>query len=366
MIRAFKYSIKPTKIQTGIICNQFELCRELYNTALEHRIASFKAGKPVFYHDQQNELPEIKKQFPEFKKVNSQVLQNIVRRLDIAFQNFFRRVKNGETPGFPRFKGSDRFHSITYPQFGFKIKGNRIKLHGIGNVKIKIHRDITGCKIKTCTIKKSGNKWFCILVVETNEIIPQKKNPINTVGIDLGIETFATLSNGDKIIIPERISITEGKIKDAQRKYSLAKTKNNKNKITNLYRKITDQKHDFLHKESKKLVDKFDMISYENLNISAMISSPENIFNKGISDSCWGKFIYMLKYKAESAGTYAIAVNPKYTSQKCSNCEALVKKGIKERFHNCHICGLYIHRDLNASYNVLKLGTNLLETMIKT
>jgi putative transposase len=134
--------------------------------ALEHRISSFKVGKPVSYKDQANELPELKGSFPDFKTVHSQIQQDVLKRLDKSFQHFFRWVKQDDTPGFPRFKNKERFRSICYPQSGFMVTGSRITLSGIGKVRWRVHRDITqGMRIKTCTIKKTGNYWYCIHIV---------------------------------------------------------------------------------------------------------------------------------------------------------------------------------------------------------
>ena len=354
MIVSYKYRIYPTSKQIAIIERQLDICRWLYNTALEHRISAYKsAGISISYKDQQNELPSIKEQFPEFKGVHSQVLQNILRRIDGSFQNFFRRVKRSEKPGFPRFKGKDRFDSICYPQSGFRMVGNRVELSRIGNIKIKLHRATQG-NIKTCTLKKSGSQWFVIFTSEITQATPERPFCCAT-GIDLGLESFATLSNGEKISNPRYLEKSEERLKEIQSKYSRKKTRTAKRKLLSLQRKVSNQRNDFLHKMSRVLVSKFDLIAYEDLNIKQMV---EGKHAKSIHDAGWGKFIDMLKYKAESAGAYAISVNPYHTSQICSNCGRLVKKEIHQRWHDCHECGLSIHRDHNAAINILKSGTD--------
>jgi len=369
----------PTPKQAAVIEQQFNLCRWLHNTALEHRITSFKAGKPVSYKVQANELPEIKEAFPEFGCVHSQVLQDGLKRLDKSFQNFFRRVKQGETPGFPRFKGKDRFHCITYPQSGFGITGSRIYLSGIGKVRLRVHRDIMkDAKVKTCTIKKSGNQWYCILGVEiANTSIP-KKVVSSAVGIDLGLENFATLSNGEIISNPRHLRKSEERLKEIQCVYSIKKSKAKGRKLTKLHRKIVNQRNDFLHKQSRGLVNRFDLIAYEDLNIKGMSKrcrsvenedgsfapngqSAKSGLNKSINDAAWGKFIAMVIYKVEDTGKYAVAINPRNTSQICSNCGALEKKKLSQRVHNCSVCGYAVHRDLNSAHNILRLGTDLLK-----
>lgn len=357
MIISYKYRIYPNKKQTEILHTQFNLCRWLYNTALEHRITAYNTiGRSISYQDQQNELPVIKEQFPEFINVHSQVLQNVLKRLDNAFKGFFRRVRQRQTPGFPRFKGKDRFSSLCYPQSGFSVKGNRVNLSKIGSVKIKLHRKVEGI-IKTCSIKKSSNQWFIIFMAEQNTVT--KKHPVSSIiGIDLGLESFAVLSDGSNIENPRHLRKSEENLKEIQSKYSKHKGKKTKKKLAALHRKITNQRNDFLHKQSRLVVNKYDLIAHEDLNIKGMTHGR---FAKSIHDAGWGKFIKYLSYKAEKAGKYCISVNPKHTSQICSGCKTIVKKEIWQRQHDCPVCGLSIHRDINASINILKSGTDLFE-----
>jgi putative transposase len=354
MVLAYKYRIYPTSKQVAAIERQLGLCRWLYNAALEHRITAYKAiGKSISYKDQQNELPSIKADIPEFKNIHSQVLQNILRRIDGSFQHFFRRIKQGEEPGFPRFRGKDRFDSICYPQSGFKINGNKVELSKIGNIKVKWHRPIGGI-IKTCTIKKSGKHWYIIFTSVITKVV--KKKPVSSaIGIDLGLESFATLSSGDHISNPRHLKKSEERLKELQSRYSRKESKTAKRELSNLHRKIKNQRNDFLHKASRTLVNQFDLVAYEDLDIKQMV---EGKFAKSIHDAGWGKFIEMIKYKAESAGSYAISVNPYHTSQTCSSCGALVKKEIHQRSHDCRVCGLSLHRDHNAAINILKSGTD--------
>lgn len=311
-------------------------------------------GKSISYLTQQNELPFIKKQFPVFNSVHSLVLQDILRRVDLSFKYFFRRIKQGEKPGFPRFKGKERFNSICYTHSGFKITGNRVKLSKIGSVKIKLHRKIEGT-IKTCSIKKSGNQWYIIFIAEQNVVIA-KKAIYNAVGIDLGLESFAVLSDGNKIENPRYLRKSEETLKEIQSKYSKHKGNATNKKLSALHRKVTNQRNDFLHKQSRMIVNKYGLIVYEDLNIKGMT---QGRFAKSIHDAGWGKFIELIKYKAENAGTYATAVNPRNTSKKCSGCGEMVKKEIYQRQHDCPVCGLSLHRDHNASINILKSGTDL-------
>lgn len=307
--------------------------------------------------EQANELPAIKEQIPEFRQVHSQVLQDVLKRIDKAFDNFFSRVKQRQNPGFPRFKSKDRYNSITYPQSGFAIKGNRLELSKIGLVKIKQHRGIIdGGKIKTCAIAKSGIHWYCCLVVEY-QITVHKKLVTDVVGLDLGLNSFAVLSDGVVIDNPRYYRKSQDKLKEIQSKYSVHKGKATKRKLSALHRKVANQRMDFLHKESRKLVDNYDFIAHEDLNIKGLAQMS---LSKSVNDAGWGMFINMLTYKGENTGTHVVAVNPYRTSQTCSNCGTIVKKTLAVRQHDCPQCGLSMDRDLNAAHNILKLGTNLL------
>ena len=354
LVIAYKYRIYPTKKQVAVIERQLGICRLLYNAALEHRITAYKSmEKHISYQDQQDELPSLKAAFPEFKDVHSQVLQNILRRLEGSFQGFFRRVKRGEKAGFPRFKGKDRFDSLCYPQSGFSLHGNKVELSKIGSIKIKCHRPVKG-KTKTCTVKRSGKQWHVVFCAEISQEV-KKKVACSRVGIDLGLENFATLSTGDQISNPRHLKQSEERLKEVQSRYSRTHSKSAKVALCSLHRKIRNQRIDFLHQTSRQLINQFDLVAFEDLNIKQMVKGQ---WAKSIHDAGWGKFIDMVKYKAASAGTYAIAVNPYHTSQTCSQCGAAVKKEIEERWHHCPACGLSLHRDHNAAINILKSGTD--------
>jgi putative transposase len=358
MLRSYKYRLYPTKRQIETIESQFDFCRWLHNAALEQRICSYKKlGKSIGYNQQSKELPAIKNDISGFTKVYAQVLQDVLRRLEKSFDNFFRRVKQGQKPGFPRFKSKNRFKSITYPQDGFKLKNNKLELSKIGSVRIRKHREIIdGGKIKTCTISKSGNQWYCSMVVEYQLIVP-KKLVSNAVGIDLGINSFAVFSDGIVIDNPRYYRKSQDDLKAIQSKYSKHKGTATKKKLAALHRKVTNQRKDFLHKESLKLVNTYDLITHEDLNIKGLAQMS---LAKSVHDAGWGMFISMLTYKAEEAGTHVIAVNPYRTSQICSQCGTIVKKTLADRQHDCPQCGLSMDRDLNAAHNILKLGTDFL------
>jgi putative transposase len=314
-----------------------------------------QARVSISYKDQANSLPEIKESRPEFEDIYSQVLQDTLRRLDKNFRAFFRSGK-----GYPRFKGKQWFKSFTYPQSGWTFIGsNRISISKIGAIKIKQHRPFPkNAVLKTHTLKREIDKWYAIVSLE----IPDRTEKVsvkNAVGIDVGISTFATLSKGTIIENPKCLSKSETKLTDAQRvRFSKKKATKAREKakirVAKIHRKIANQRTDFLHKVSRKLVDTYDLIAYEDLKIKNMMQYGN--LAKSIGDCSWGLFLNCIGYKAEIAGTYAIAVDPRNTSQICSNCGTKVSKSLSERIHNCHCCHITLDRDLNASKNILTLG----------
>jgi putative transposase len=363
-MRAYRYRIYPTPKQSKILNTTLFNCFRLYNTALQQRRDIYiSSKKSVSYNQQQNELPELKEYYPEYTEIYSQVLQDVLHRVDYAYQSFFRRLKAKDgKAGFPRFKSLDRYDSFCFPQSGFAIVNNRIKLSKIGLIKIKLHRQIPAdCAIKTCTIKREGEHWYCILAVTTPVIQKEKVTVTNAVGIDLGLTDFAVLSTGEQIHNPKYLKQSEAKLKEIQSHYSKGKSKTVKRKLVNLHHKIANQRKDFHHKLSHNLVNTFDLIAYEDLKVKNMIENNEYNLQKYISDAAWGKFIFMLKYKAEDAGIYCIGINPRGTTQRCSRCDAIVPKTLFERTHKCTNCGFETSRDYNAALNIHKLGISLVK-----
>lgn len=364
-MRTYKYRLCPTKYQVQLLADTLESCRALYNCALEQRKLAYRQfGVSLNYYSQADELKEIKEYFPEYKQVHSQVLQDVLKRVDKAFQNFFHRLKSGKKPGYPRYKGYGWYDSFTYPQSGFSLsdnsKGNqRLKLSKIGNIKVKLHRKIQGT-VKTCTIKRELNNWYvCFSCEGEPEILPKTGK---SIGIDVGLEKFATLSDGMIIENPRYLRQSEAKLKREQRKLSRTKKGSNsrkkqKTKLAKMHLKIKNQRNDFLHKESYKLIDNYDVIVFEDLQVKNMIKNHH--LAKSISDASWSKFIEYTSYKAESAGKEVILVNPRNTSQICSGCGVIVKKSLSVRVHKCPYCGLVLDRDINAAINILRAGTAL-------
>jgi len=310
------------------------------------------------------ELPGLKRQRPALNLVYSQSLQNVGVRLDLAFKSFFRRVRQGEKSGFPRFKGKG-YKSFTYPQCPkngspFRIDGDRIKLAKVGEVKIKLHRKLRGTP-KTCTVKKTATgKWFVTIVCDDAPKIKVEKSK-KKVGIDVGITTFATFSDGKKIKNPRFFRSEEKELSKAQRKLSKAKKASKKRKrkkvVARIYERITNKRENFCHKKTRRIVDKYGTISVEDLSIANMIvKGKKSKLSKSIQDASWGLFLSLLSFKAESAGRTFVKVNPAYTTQDCSSCGTRRKIGLSVRRYECRNCGLSINRDLNAAKNILSVG----------
>lgn len=369
--KTYKYRLYPTQTQQEILESHLSLCRWLYNHFLEERRTLYEnCKKKVSCYDQIKKLPNLKKEKPELTKVYSQTLQDVARRLEKAFQNFFRRVKenkNGkrQKPGYPRFKGSWRYDSFTYPQFGFKLnkemkeKNNVLYLSKIGSLKIKLHRPIKG-NIKALTIRRTrANRWYACFSVETKKKIPKRKEIKNIIGIDIGLNSFLTTDRGEKIDNPRYLTKSEERLAKIQRWHSRKKLKSSNRKksrlrVARLHEKITNQRKDFLHKLSNKLVKNFQLIAFEKLNIKGM--KRNKYLAKSISDASWARFLQQLIYKAEEAGVWVVEVNPKNTTQICSGCGNIVPKTLASRKHKCPKCGLTIDRDINAARNILKLA----------
>jgi len=285
--------------------------------------------------------------------IYSQVAQDTLRRLDKAFQNFFRRVKNGDKKvGYPRFQGKNRYDSFTYPQSGFNVKDGKLHLSKIGVIRLFQHREIEG-KIKTCTIKQDGNQWYVCFSVELPDA--EKKECNTSVGIDVGITTLATLSDGTEIENPKTLDKYDSKLRKEHRELSRKKkgsSNRNKQKIVlaGVYRKVRNARNDYLHKASRFLADTYDQIVFEDLQIKNMVKNHH--LAKSIHDASWSTLITFTTYKAEEAGGNVELVNPRNTSKQCSVCGNIQAMPLSQRTYSCPICGNVKGRDHNAAINI--------------
>ncbi|MEI8307471.1 MAG: transposase [Chloroflexales bacterium] len=371
MRKAFKYRIYLTKGQQRILEQQLEECRWVYNKLLAERKRAYEErGESLRKYDTLNLLPIWKLTRPSMKLVHSQVLQNIGIRVDLAFQAFFRRVKEGAAEvGFPRFKGFGRYDSVTYPQYGngVRLEGARLILSKmVGAVAIVLHRPVEGTP-KTVTLTRSRTgKWFACFSCET-EVEPL---PLTTarVGVDVGLASFATFSDDTPPIPnPRFYRRDEADLKRVQQRKDAAKLaqdwpENAKQKgiLAKIHERIANRRSDFAHKESRKLINAYGLIVCEDLAPQEMGVKSSRGMRKSILDVAWSMFICMTVAKAEEAGRQVILVNPRNTTKMCSHCGKLVVKTLRDRTHSCPYCGLVMDRDKNAAINILQRGLQTL------
>lgn len=367
MLKSYRYRLYPTKSQARVLEWQLELCRRVYNDTLAYRKNVWEnEHRQVDRFETQNRLPQLKVDHPEYKEVHSLTLQNAVLRVELAFKAFFRRIKAREEPGYPRFKGYGRYDSITYPQSGFEVDSGKLHLSKIGDIKIKLHRPIDG-KIKTCTIRRMPTgKWFACFSVDMDEVILPPWKDGSIVGIDVGLESFATLSNGEKILNPRFFREEEHELARVQRRLSKAPKGSHERRsalkvVERVHERIANKRNDFANQVSHQLTDRFGVIVFEDLDIQNMLKN--HCLAKSISDVAWNMLVKATENKAAYAGSKVVLVDPRQTSQMCSRCGLIVKKDLSERVHICPECGLSMDRDLNAAINILRLGMQSLRTI---
>lgn len=363
MRKTFQYRATISKATEANAMDWLHKCRAIYNLALEQRILLYKQHKiHISGYSQCNELTEFKKQFPEFKTVGSQCLQEVIERLDKGFKAFFRRLKarNGKA-GFPRFRGVDRYDSFTLKQAGWKLEGRYLYIRNVGRFKLFLSRPVEG-KIKTVTIRKAPTgKWF---VSFSCDKVPAKEFPETDkiVGIDVGIKSFLVDSDSRFVENPKFFRSSEKILRRRQRRLARRKKGSNGRKearllVAKAHEKVTNQRKDFLHKVANDYINRYKTIFLEDLNIQGMIKNRN--LSKSIADASWGMFFDILAAKAEEAGRQVIKVRPNGTSQICSRCGEKVPKKLSVRVHECPFCGLILDRDENASRNILALGQSV-------
>ena len=327
-------------------------------------------GETLTMYGQQATYTGLKEIRPTLRNVHSQVLQNVAVRLDLGMKAFFRRVRAGQTPGYPRFRGRDRYDSFTYPQApnGCKLEGSILSLSKIGQVKVKLHRPLEGTP-KNCAIKRdSCGKWWATFSceVEAPEFLPAAGE---VVGIDVGLKDFAFLSTDEAVPAPKFFRRGESELAKVQRKLSkeekgtpqrlgaqrtIVQRRKRKKVVSQVHAKIASRRRNFTDQLSRKIVNRFQLIAVEDIHTNRLVHN--HCLAKSIYDAAWSQFFDMLAYKAECAGRQLIKVNPAYTSQDCNQCKHRQKMALCERVYNCPCCGLSCHRDLNASLNILKIA----------
>jgi putative transposase len=363
MRKAFKYRIYLTNGQRRILEQQLEECRWVYNETLDHRKRAYKdEQRTADWYETKRLLPAWKVERPSLKLVHSQVLQNITQRVDLAFQSFFRRVREGAGEvGFPRYKGRGRYDSITYPQYGngVAIRENDLIVSKIGRVQVVWHRPIEGT-IKTVTLRRSATgKWYVTFScqVEPKPLPPEE----HLVGVDMGLTSFLTTSNGQKVENPRFFKQDEHDLKRVQKAKDASKNakiwpehKRRKKALARIHERIRFRRQDFAHQQSRSLINTYQIIAFEDLATRNMLQNGR--LAKSIADVAWTQLIQYTCAKAEEAGRTVVLIDPRQTSQLCSRCGKIVRKELSDRVHDCPYCGLILDRDHNAAINILRRG----------
>ncbi len=371
--KTYQFRIYPTDKQTTILNTWLGLCCETYNAAVDERKSAYRmAGVSLSYPHQCAELPECKAVHPELREVPAQVLQDAMKRVDRAYDDFFRRIEQGQEPEYPRFKSRFRYDSLTFKQYGnsFHVRTGSKKHKGtlvlakLGHVKMVMHRAIKGTP-KTAIVKRSPTgKWFVNMSVEIEDGQRDEEGDVmppssEEVGIDVGLKTFAYLSSGEQIANPRFFRTEEAALSRAQRTFSQAprgsKQREKKRKVVaRVHERICNRRKNFLEQEVCKLIKRFGFIAVEALVVRNMIKNPQ--LSKSIADASWSMFFTHLLCKAEEAGREVVRVNPAYTSQTCSACGHRQPMPLSVRVYECSHCGLVVHRDHNGSLNILAEG----------
>lgn len=284
------------------------------------------------------------------------MLQDVAKRLDKAFHAFFRRVKNGEKPGYPRFKSFGRYHSFTHPQGGYAIEQGRVHLSKIGDVKIKLHRPIEGT-IKTCTIVAKNGHYYAVFSCEVEAISLSPSQAM--MGGDLGIKHLLVTSDGECFDHPQSLRKAERKLKRLQRAVSRKKKGSRRRqkavrRLATAHERVANQRRDATHKIARHLVNIYDLIAFEDLNTQGLLKNHH--LAKSIADAGWHQLVQVTTYQTERAGRRVVLVDPRFTSQDCSTPRCTYRKTdltLADRTWQCPNCGVWHDRDRNAAQNIL-------------
>jgi putative transposase len=362
--KTFLYRMYPTKKQETTLISWLKLLCETYNAALQERRDAYRmAGTSIGFSHQCAELPACREVRPDLASVPSQVLQDAVKRVDLAFNGFFRRCAAGEKPGYPRFKSRVRYDSMTFKQYGnsFSVESGKkdrgtLKLAKLGQVTMVMHRSLQGTPKSAIVKRTPTGKWFVSICCEEvpEPVVPESDQE---VGIDVGLKTFAYLSDGTTIENPRFFRAEEKTLAKAQRKREKAPKKSpERKKLTKrcarIHERTKNRRKNFAHQESHKIVKQHGLIAVEALVVRNMVKNPT--LAKSITDASWSLFFTHLQAKAEEAGRMLVRVNPAYTSQRCSCCGHMQQMPLSVRLYECPQCGLVMDRDHNGSVNILE------------
>ncbi len=349
-MRAYKFRLYPSEAQEKELNRHLWIEKNLWNTLLEKTKEKYEKEQTFLSVKEMRE-------YAKGQGLYSQAAQSVVQNLDRSLKAKIRAKRKGLKWGFPRFKSFDRMRSILYPQSGFSLD-KKLDVSPFGEIPIVRHRMMKG-KIKTLCLKRElSGKWHAIFTVEQEPPTP-RVNHGPAVGLDLGLNRLATLSDGKFIENPRIFRQFERKLAQEQRLLSKKRKGSHnrakaKKRVALVHEKMANARKDYLHKTANRLLSNYSKIVMEDLGIKEMA---EEGHGKGIHDASWGMFTHMLCYKAASAGSEVVLVNPKNTSKECSGCHAFVQKGLWERTHHCPSCGLVLDRDINAAINILTRAT---------
>ena len=358
--RAFEYRLYPSAPQVSRLRALREETRRWYNLCLERRRDAWEnEHKSLSAYDQMRELKEYRAGRPQAAAVHVHAFQVATCDLDKAFRAFFRRVKAGEKPGYPRFKGAHRWNSIGFKEYGkgFKRDGRRLRVTGVGRIAVRWHRPLEG-RIKTCRIIEKADGWYVAFQCATPP--PDRLPPTGkAVGIDLGLLNLVTTSDGEKIAPPTCYRTSEKLLRIAQRRVARRKKGSNRrrkavNALARIHLHVARQRKDFADKVARRLAQENDVIAAEDLNVQTMVKNHH--LAKSISDAGWSYLRKRIEVKAADAGRSFVLVDPTYTSQTCSACgNRFEHLTLKDRWVTCS-CGLSLDRDQNAAINILTIA----------
>jgi putative transposase len=357
--RTYRYRIYPTVRLRLALEAQLGFACQLYNAALEQRRYAWRGRhRSVSLYEQFRDLTEVRAARMGPAQMNCSAMRDPLRRLDRAFVAFFRRVKAGAKPGYPRFRSVRRYDSLTW-DLGWGIRDGRLALQGIGQVKVKWHRPLpASAVVRTVTVRRVAERWYACFSLRVcgSPRLAAAGRP--AIGLDLGIHYFVTLSTGEQMRGPRAYRAARRQLRVAQRRVCRRQKSSHRRHKAGLllarrHERVRNLRHDHAHKLTRRLVADFGLIAVEDLNVGGLARGP---LAKDVTDQGWAAFLTMLEYKAAEAGARLTRVPPRGTTQTCSGCGVVVPKLLSERTHRCPACGLVIDRDTNAARNILRLG----------